>query len=219
MNEIAVAICWFIGLATIANVLQYFYAITYQKHWYIFLFLFLVIGVPGILLSTQLGSNPSFVNLTGILIGTGALLSYIIFETCWGRVYTIHDMYMYKSLPVSYYQLLSPNTASALSKSSEIFIQDIVMLVIVVQLLELGYSYIEAGLVFSLVVLIIHIPSPFILGKLYGNILLILATIFALFIPIIIDTISIGFYIVFAFHLFIYISLLISSRLMQKHFK
>lgn len=60
MTDTVIAITWFVGLAGIANMLQYFFAVTYQKHWPIFVGLFLGVGVPGIYFTTTLNADVSF---------------------------------------------------------------------------------------------------------------------------------------------------------------
>jgi hypothetical protein len=215
MIEILIAIAWFTVLAGVANVLQTFFGITYQKNVVVFVSLFLS-GVAGMWLTTSLSQNPSFLNPVGVLIGIAAFVSYVLVCIWWGRQYTLDDMYGVETLSESYYQLLKPNLNSSFSKAGEVLVQDVTMLLVVTQLLVMDVSHLLAGLLFAVVVFLVHIPAPLIIGRVYGVWLTVLATSFALFIPLVIDTFIYGFYFVFAFHLFIYILLLVASRLMQK---
>ncbi len=216
MFEILVAILWFAVLAGAANILQTFFGITYQKNVVVFVSLFLS-GVAGMWLTTSLSQNQSFTNPTGILIGIAAFTSYALFCSWWGRRYSLDDMYGVDTLSESYYQLLKPNLSSAFSKAGEVLVQDVVMLLVVTQLLLMNVSHLTAGLLFALVVLVVHIPAPLIIGRIYGVALTILSTGFALFIPWVIDTFVYGFYYVFTFHLSVYVLLLIVSRSMQMY--
>ncbi|MCA9367333.1 hypothetical protein KC887_03690 [Candidatus Kaiserbacteria bacterium] len=215
MTDTVVAVAWFVGLAGLANALQYFFAITYQKHWQFFV-TFYLLGVPGLYFTTSLSENSSFHSVTGMLFGLVSATSFVIFMSWWGKRYRLADMYRADTVPLPYQQLLSPNAASALSKASEIIIQDIVLLIVVSDLLAAGYSYSSTGTLFAVIVFLLHIPSPIILGRIYGSILMVLATFFAAFIPVIIGELVLGFYFVFAFHLLVYMLLLVWSRWMQK---
>ena len=201
-------------IAGCANVLQYFFAITYQKHWWLFLFLFVGIAVPGIYFTTSLQDSAALHSTTGMLFGSGAGFLYVAFLTWWGRSFSIDDMYRVDSIPTPYRQLLKPNLYSALVKLSEIAIQDLVLLVIVLSLNQMT-SYLYASLAFSLIVFLVHIPSPMVLGKLYGSILMVLATLGALVVPYVIGELTLGIYYVFACHLAVYMLLLVWSRIQQ----
>lgn len=198
--ETLVAVMWFLALAGLANLLQYKFSITYQKHWFIFVILFPGIAIPGILFTTSLDTNPSLYNEVGIISGFVSLVFFLSFLSWWGRTYGLTDMYGYETLKPEYHQLLTPNFTSALSKASEILIQDIVLLVIVTELITKGFSYIIAGTVFAIIVLLVHIPALKIIGRIYGLITLVFATVSAFLIPFIIGEIAHGFYIVFSLH-------------------
>ena len=213
--EIIIAVAWFCALGGLVNILQYFFDITYQKHWWLFTFIFLVIGVPGIIITTSLSSNILLFNTPGIFFGLIAALSYIAFESWWGSRYKITDMYRIDTVPKSYHQLLAPNVVSAVSKMSEILIQDLVLLVIVTQLLQFDLSYLAAGCIFAVIVLLVHIPAPVLTGKIYGVILMVAASVGALFIPFVVSNLTLGFYIIFLFHLSFYVCILIWSRWMH----
>lgn len=130
-------------------------------------------------------------------------------------MYTCSDMYRPDTVPKNYQHFLQPNAASAFSKVTEILIQDLVLLVIVKDLLATGYSYLSAGLLFASIVFIVHLPSPLLLGKIYGTILAVLATTSALVIPAVVAEFQLGFYIVFAVHVLVYALLLAWSRWMR----
>lgn len=211
-EEIWVAVAWFVVLAGIANLLQFRLSVTYKKHWPVFVVLFLGIGVPGIAFTTSLISNPSLYDPLGIAIGLFGIVFYISFMTWWGRYYDITDMYGYKTLKDSYYQLLAPSFTSALSKASEILIQDIVLLIIVTELTSLNFSYLSSGIIFAVFVFLLHIPALKIIGKIYGFLTLVFSTSSAFIIPMIIGEISYGFYFILVMHLSFYASLLVWSR-------
>jgi len=217
MIEMLIAVAWFTVLLGTSNILTYFYGITYQKHSPAFVSLFLS-GVVGIWFTTSLSDNPTFLQPFGWLLVFVSVLSYVVFCSWWGRNFQMYQMYRVDTLSKSYHQLLLPNANSAFSKAGEILVQDVVLLVIVTQLLVMGYSYTTAGLIFVVFVLIIHIPLPYILGRIYGVWLTILATMFAVMTPWLIGEYAYGFYIVFAFHMFVYMLLLVVSRMMQKRF-
>jgi hypothetical protein len=164
MIEILTAVGWFVLLAGVANVLQYFYGTTYKKNALIFVSLFLL-GVCGIWYTTSLSSITQFSDTLGILLGVLGVASYVTFCGWWNRTFTLEQMYGVATLPKSYQQLLAPNANSALSKAGEILVQDVVLLVIVTELLRMNYSYLAAGGLFSVIVFIIHIPSPYIIGR------------------------------------------------------
>jgi hypothetical protein len=216
MLTILVAIGWFVFLAGLANILQYVYGVTYQKNWRVFVTLFLGFGVPGIYVTTGLSSSEQLHNPIGIIIGCVSTATFLIIETWWSKHYVLNDMYRSDTLPISYHQLLAPNLGSALSKTSEIFIQDIVMLVVVTELLRFNISLGLAGLLFAVLVFLMHIPSPKILGRFYGVFLMLLATVIAPVIPFFMSKVELGFYLIFTFHLSVYVCLLVGSRLLQK---
>lgn len=215
MYEIILAVIWFCVLGGFVNVLQYFFGLTYQKHWWFFTFIFLVIGVPGIVVTTGLNSNVFLFNTPGIFLGVVSALAYINLEFWWDKNYKITDMYRIDTVPESYHQLLAPNAASAVTKMSEILIQDIVLLVIVTQLLQFHFSYFAIGSIFAAIVFLVHIPAPVITGKIYGVILMTTATVCAFFIPYIISNTPLGFYIIFLFHLMFYVGILFWSHWMH----
>lgn len=214
MEEIIIAVLWFVFLGGLANILQFRFSITYQKNWPVFTFLFLGVGVPGIALTTSLLSFPAIYSFQGICLSIVAIASFVMFGSWWGSQYRIFDMYAYQTLKESYYQLLIPNAASSISKVSEIIIQDIVMLVIVSQLLAYDVSFLIAGVIFAAVVFVIHIPAPIITGKVYGTITMFTATIIAFLVPFVVSVLPFGFYLIFVLHLLFYAGLLVWSRWM-----
>lgn len=215
MFEIFIAVFWFALTAGGANLLQRFYSYTYQKNWFVFVSLFLCVGYLGLFLTTSIGDNFPFLDITGLILAGAALAMFLGFEYWWGRSFTLDDMYKPETLPSAYQGLLVPQFASSVTKAVEIFFQDLVMLVIILQLLQNGFSYFVAGLIFMGVSTAVHLPGLYMFGRVYGAVFLVLSSAFAPFAPLVIGEIAVGFYVIFSFHLIMYPVIIMWSRWMR----
>ena len=202
----------FLGAGTFAAVLGFTVSFlikqkgfSYREEFYIFSPLFLLTVVFLIAVSPRIHPYLRMGNEALVLFLVAG--SFVVVQHIYGRIFARVDIYGYDTIPEDTKQVLDLNIRTALSKICEITLQQMCALLIVVGLAMLGVSLFWMSILFTLVVFILHIPTPKWFGKIYGNYFLWASTLFAPFIPYLILTFPGGFYLSLSLHIFMYIVL------------
>lgn len=196
MTELVVGITLFCVTAIIANILQSCFRYRYESNPFIFLGLF---SLGLIAVSLYVPEMARLIANMYVLLVASLYVFVIICLVYYWR--PMQNLYAANYVPVAYEGLIKPKPIGQIVKAVEIVLQDVAAWLIVGGLLTLSISFLETTLIFTAIVMTLHIPGIWVFGKIYGWYFLILSTILAFLVPLLYVVGPQGFIYVLALHL------------------
>jgi hypothetical protein len=212
MSEIIAVIFCFLLVSAVANICQKHFGYSYERHWPLHIALILG-GIAAIHLYTSVLSTSYLIHPKGMVLGIIAASIFMLAELLRGKYIDANQYWGVQALGGAYTGLLAPRLSGVSVKIIEIFFQDIVLLSISLGLLE-THSILFSSFCVVLVVFLVHLPGIYFLGRVYGVIFTVLATLFAVAVPTLVSSTSGAFYLIFSVHMLMYpvIMLLLQTR-------
>ncbi|MCB9815734.1 hypothetical protein H6785_04120 [Candidatus Nomurabacteria bacterium] len=214
MNLLIIGIVIFSIILGPIRIIQKYNKLTYTENTFSFLTLF-VIGICSLLFIAEPNIYPYLhTDYISIAFLTGFL--YLTFSYFWSSKFVLEKHYKYETVPEVHHEMLSSGPRYTSVKFLEVLFQDVVALVMVLGLYEMQFSIISISILFSTLVFILHIGTPFIFGKYYGNYFLFSGTMIAFAIPWLLLNATAGLYVLISVHLMVYVLMLLGSRTLHK---
>jgi len=182
--------------------LQTTFNLTYARAWYLYIPFFLITASAFAVISGVDLIN-YFLNSSAILVGLLSIGLFIGLEFLRGYSWTFHEYFRAETLPVAYRDLFQPRLSGITVKTSEIFFQDVIALVLVLALFN-QFSLLVTSTIFVCLVALLHIPGLWLYGRIYGGMFLFYSTILAATVPWLLTTPLLGFVLIFSLHLLMY---------------
>lgn len=178
---------------------------SYRQHFWFYVPFYLVPLVLTLLLVD--GLLPYYQSLVGLALLTVVSLTFLIFEFIWARKVNSEECFGYNQIPPDFKSMLDLSARGAITKVSEILLQQVSALLIFIGLSSLGVSDVLIAIGFALAVFVLHLPSPKWHGKIMGGYFMVTATLLSPLLVYLVTNFETGIYLSTSLHIVMYMVL------------